>query len=559
MLSIVNSPIAIFVLYSGTGTAGRTAPYPKISERHSRCLTNLNVIAHSTSHLHVPSLPLGFKSIKSVFRHGCSFPIFHPHTGACTLVMAITTAKRKRPFEDNSTPNTPSPKRKALRLSPDFFEVRDILQHKNGLYLVDWEDNPTTGEKYSPTWEPRDNLNQEALLHWEQNQVAQRDHKREPKRAKNSKKRKTESQQLYGDTTTTSHRRPSKRRIIESSPDTDSSTTDGKDVIKGGAVGYQVRKSASIAGSPPTSPPLASNPSSQDTTKTESHEDTAEPSSWESQTELIHTKLAGSRASAQELEVQLSQKSIDYSQYTSFSAPATQESTAVSANSVNHDSSLGSGNANHSKITSLGDTSQHEEKSIEDRQSTSLSAPATQEFIANSASSADNEFKPNDDSLSYSKIASSGENSQQEAAISTLESKANSASAASTANNESRTNSGNTTCSQPIPFIDSLPQESTEQSAEDLAHISAGTNSISEKVRKQTADSVRPPVPSITTSDQNEDIPESSPLQVFPVYHCFRAWTDKYIYIHAKTCKGQMCDHFIAFCITSHSPSPHLT
>jgi hypothetical protein len=38
----------------------------------------------------------------------------------------------------------------------DIFEVRDILDEKlvkgKLLYKVDWADNPTTGERYDPTW-----------------------------------------------------------------------------------------------------------------------------------------------------------------------------------------------------------------------------------------------------------------------------------------------------------------------------------------------------------------------------------------------------------------------
>ena len=34
----------------------------------------------------------------------------------------------------------------------EYFKVRDILQEKPGQYLIDWEDHPVTGEKYTPTW-----------------------------------------------------------------------------------------------------------------------------------------------------------------------------------------------------------------------------------------------------------------------------------------------------------------------------------------------------------------------------------------------------------------------
>lgn len=33
--------------------------------------------------------------------------------------------------------------------------------------MIDWEDNPRTGERYKPTWEPKENLTDVALADWE--------------------------------------------------------------------------------------------------------------------------------------------------------------------------------------------------------------------------------------------------------------------------------------------------------------------------------------------------------------------------------------------------------
>ena len=32
------------------------------------------------------------------------------------------------------------------------YKVRDIINEKGAKYLIDWEDDPETGEKYQPTW-----------------------------------------------------------------------------------------------------------------------------------------------------------------------------------------------------------------------------------------------------------------------------------------------------------------------------------------------------------------------------------------------------------------------
>lgn len=39
-------------------------------------------------------------------------------------------------------------------------------------YLIDWEDHPRTGEKYTPTWEPKENLTDVALADWEATKLA---------------------------------------------------------------------------------------------------------------------------------------------------------------------------------------------------------------------------------------------------------------------------------------------------------------------------------------------------------------------------------------------------
>lgn len=66
-------------------------------------------------------------------------------------VPAPKPAKPKRRKSAASRPATREP-------TPDeaLYEIRDIIDEKHVkgrlLYKVDWADNPTTGEKYDPTW-----------------------------------------------------------------------------------------------------------------------------------------------------------------------------------------------------------------------------------------------------------------------------------------------------------------------------------------------------------------------------------------------------------------------
>ncbi|ROW08823.1 hypothetical protein VMCG_02746 [Cytospora schulzeri] len=80
-----------------------------------------------------------------------------------------TTRKRA-----NSPPATSGKRRKpnhATPLQDNLFAIKDIIDEKvvNGqrYYQIDWADNPTTGESYSPTWEPEENANEDAVEDWE--------------------------------------------------------------------------------------------------------------------------------------------------------------------------------------------------------------------------------------------------------------------------------------------------------------------------------------------------------------------------------------------------------
>ncbi|KAK3997574.1 citron Rho-interacting kinase [Cladorrhinum sp. PSN332] len=72
-----------------------------------------------------------------------------------------------------STASKPAKRRPPSSPEPaeQYFTIRDILAEKYErdklLYLVDWEDDPTTGEKYEPTWEPDKNVTAAAIADWE--------------------------------------------------------------------------------------------------------------------------------------------------------------------------------------------------------------------------------------------------------------------------------------------------------------------------------------------------------------------------------------------------------
>jgi hypothetical protein len=52
-----------------------------------------------------------------------------------------------------------------------FYKVRTVLAERfvgrRTQYKIDWEDDERTGEKFAPTWEPKENLTEVALADWE--------------------------------------------------------------------------------------------------------------------------------------------------------------------------------------------------------------------------------------------------------------------------------------------------------------------------------------------------------------------------------------------------------
>ncbi|KAK0857987.1 hypothetical protein LTR03_000554 [Friedmanniomyces endolithicus] len=46
------------------------------------------------------------------------------------------------------------------------YTLRSIIDEKPGHYLIDWEDDPVTGEAFDPTWEPKRNVTKPAIQEW---------------------------------------------------------------------------------------------------------------------------------------------------------------------------------------------------------------------------------------------------------------------------------------------------------------------------------------------------------------------------------------------------------
>lgn len=139
-------------------------------------------------------------------------------------------------------PGRPRPRKQQLSADtlPDIdtevlWKIRGILDEKKAkgrvFYLVDWEDHPTTGEKYEASWEPAENVTEAAVQEWEDTKPKQdppRVAKRRPgpsswERA--PKRARTSSRQASFSTANTSDE-PESHEILEAKPKTASITVE---------------------------------------------------------------------------------------------------------------------------------------------------------------------------------------------------------------------------------------------------------------------------------------------------------------------------------------------
>ncbi|KAH7324064.1 class II histone deacetylase complex subunits 2 and 3-domain-containing protein [Rhexocercosporidium sp. MPI-PUGE-AT-0058] len=100
------------------------------------------------------------------------------------------TPKRRRSFTSTPSDRTPSSsarrsgkktkvKQEAVEAFDDVeYPARAILEQESRKgtiwYLIDWEDNRTTGEKYEPTWEPHTFVTPDLKAEWENKQLKER-------------------------------------------------------------------------------------------------------------------------------------------------------------------------------------------------------------------------------------------------------------------------------------------------------------------------------------------------------------------------------------------------
>ena len=47
------------------------------------------------------------------------------------------------------------------------YKLKSICGETATHYLIDWEDDPETGKKFKKSWEPKENVNAEAVEDWE--------------------------------------------------------------------------------------------------------------------------------------------------------------------------------------------------------------------------------------------------------------------------------------------------------------------------------------------------------------------------------------------------------
>ncbi|KAF7927928.1 hypothetical protein BELL_0059g00060 [Botrytis elliptica] len=86
--------------------------------------------------------------------------------------------KRKNLAESPVRSSKPSHTRsKKKEDTPPLYEINGILdERKSGKitkFLIDWKDNPETGESYEPTWEPYANVTEAAIYGWENRSAIQ--------------------------------------------------------------------------------------------------------------------------------------------------------------------------------------------------------------------------------------------------------------------------------------------------------------------------------------------------------------------------------------------------
>ena len=61
--------------------------------------------------------------------------------------------------------------------------AREILAESSNQYLIDWDSDSETGEKYSPTWEPKQNASRTLIRRWKEDRISKNSSVAEPSQA----------------------------------------------------------------------------------------------------------------------------------------------------------------------------------------------------------------------------------------------------------------------------------------------------------------------------------------------------------------------------------------
>ncbi|KAF1822881.1 uncharacterized protein K489DRAFT_394553 [Dissoconium aciculare CBS 342.82] len=89
------------------------------------------------------------------------------------IAQSVTsTSARKRTRVQKNDLSSPTP-HDQIEGEP-VYRARSIIDENKTYYKIDWEDDPITGERYDPTWEPKANANQALRDDWHQQKKSKR-------------------------------------------------------------------------------------------------------------------------------------------------------------------------------------------------------------------------------------------------------------------------------------------------------------------------------------------------------------------------------------------------
>ncbi|KAK3665331.1 hypothetical protein LTR22_003853 [Elasticomyces elasticus] len=77
---------------------------------------------------------------------------------------AVNNSRKRAKGLQNAPPASPHPHGE---IDPEkLYTIRNIIDERRGEYRIDWEDDPKTGERFEPTWEPKGNVTADAVKEW---------------------------------------------------------------------------------------------------------------------------------------------------------------------------------------------------------------------------------------------------------------------------------------------------------------------------------------------------------------------------------------------------------